>query len=400
VSPTTGRPRHPADEDRSAPGPDGGATGAREPEGDPTDDPTLAVYEASAARWRARRLPADVDAARALAARAGPPGGRRPLLDAGCGPGFFTAALGPGVVALDGAAAMLDLVAEAAPAAARVRADLAHLPFRRGGLGGAFARNAYVHVPRSRVPLALRDLHRALAVGAPVHVTLFAGDQEHGEWPDDDFPGRRFSLWPRPLLDDVLVGAGFLVDELHTRATGTGAGVHLIGATRARTLADTVAPGLRVLVCGLNPSVYAADAGVGFARPGNRFWPAAVAAGLVSRPGDADHALRVHGVGMTDLVKRATPGAAELTADEYRAGMARLERLVRWLTPGVVLVVGLAGWRAAVDRRAAPGPQPEGLGDRPVYVMPNTSGLNARSSLGDLTDHITAALALAAGDAG
>jgi TDG/mug DNA glycosylase family protein len=363
--------------------------------GEPPPDPTLGVYEASAARWRAARAPAGLDAARALAEGAGPPPGRGPLLDAGCGPGFCTAALGPGAVALDAAAAMLALVAQAAPGSPRVRADLAHLPFRRGSLGGAFARHAYVHLPRSGVPLALRDLHRSLAVGAPVHLTFFAGDQEHGEWPDDDFPGRRFSLWPGPLLDDVLVGAGFAVHERTTRPTDTGSGVHTVRATRGRTLADTVAPDLRVLVCGLNPSVYAADAGVGFARPGNRFWPAAVAAGLVSRPADPDHALHAHGVGMTDLVKRATPGAAELTAAEYRAGLGRLERLAGWLAPGVVLVVGLAGWRAAVDRRAAPGTQPQGLGGRPVYVMPNTSGLNARSSLRDLTDHIAAALVLA-----
>ena len=53
-------------------------------------------------------------------------------------------------------------------------------------------------------------------------------------------------------------------------------------ATRARSLPDTVGPGMRLLVCGLNPSVYSADAGIGFARPGNRFWPAAIAAGIVT----------------------------------------------------------------------------------------------------------------------
>ena len=100
---------------------------------------------------------------------------------------------------------------------------------------------------------------------------------------------------------------------------------------------------------------------------------------------------------MTDLVKRATVAAAELTADEYRAGLARIERLVRWLRPGALCVVGLAGWRAAADRRARPGVQPGGLGGVPVYVMPSTSGLHARSSLGELTDHLRAAARLADG---
>jgi len=151
---------------------------------------------------------------------------------------------------------------------------------------------------------------------------------------------------------------------------------------------------MRMLVCGLNPSLYAADAGVGFARPGNRFWPAALAAGLVTVDRDADHALWHHGVGMTDLVKRATVAASELTADEYRAGLERVEGLVRWLQPGAVCFVGLAGWRAAVDRRARPGVQPTGLADVPVYVMPSTSGLNARTPLNDLTEHLRSAAAL------
>jgi hypothetical protein len=56
-----------------------------------------------------------------------------------------------------------------------------------------------------------------------------------------------------------------------------------------------------------------------------------------------------------------------------------------------VCVVGLAGWRAAVDRRAVPGWQERRLGDRPVYVMPSTSGLNAATPLTDLTAHLQAA---------
>jgi len=151
----------------------------------------------------------------------------------------------------------------------------------------------------------------------------------------------------------------------------------------------------RILVCGLNPSVYSADAGIGFARPGNRFWAAALAAGIVTVDRDTRAALTGRGVGMTDLVKRATPRADELTRDEYRDGLARVERLVQWLQPGAVCFVGLAGWRAAVDRKAVAGVQPDGIGGRPAYVMPSTSGLNAHSRLDDLADHLRAAAALA-----
>jgi TDG/mug DNA glycosylase family protein len=142
------------------------------------------------------------------------------------------------------------------------------------------------------------------------------------------------------------------------------------------------------LICGLNPSLHAADMGVGFGRPGNRFWPAALAAGLVSVDRDPTHALEHHGIGMTDLVKRATRRADELDRVDYQEGVARLGRLCGELVPAAVCMVGLAGWRAAVDRTAVAGWQPTDLGGRPVYVMPSTSGLNAHSRLDDLTEHL------------
>jgi TDG/mug DNA glycosylase family protein len=359
-------------------------------------DPTLAVYRTRADEWRDRRGPARLADAVALGRRAAA-GGTGPVADLGCGPGWHTGALAvhgaPAPVAVDAVAEMLDLAGRAAPGARRVRADLAALPFRRGTLGGAWAAKSYVHLPRSEVPLALADLHRALAVGAPVELELFAGDDEHVTFADDDFPGRRFSRWPPALLAHVVVGAGFAVEHLGPSPERDD---HLVvRAVRARTLADTVGPGMRLLVCGLNPSAYAADAGVGFARPGNRFWPAALRAGLVTRDRDPWDALRGHGVGMTDLVKRATPRADALGAAEYAAGIERLDALCAWLRPAAVCLVGLAGWRAAVDRRARAGLQARPLGGRPVHVMPSTSGLNAHARLDDLVDHLRAAAALA-----
>jgi TDG/mug DNA glycosylase family protein len=168
-----------------------------------------------------------------------------------------------------------------------------------------------------------------------------------------------------------------------------------VNATRLRTLPDIVGPGMRLLMVGLNPSEYSADRGFGFARPGNRFWPAALAAGVVTRAHDPRHALAVDGLGMTDLVKRATPRADGLTAAEYQDGLTRVEHLVEWLQPRAVCVAGLAGWRAAVDRKAVAGVQARTVGGRPAYVMPNPSGLNAHDTVATLTDHLRAALALA-----
>ena len=167
-------------------------------------------------------------------------------------------------------------------------------------------------------------------------------------------------------------------------------------ATRLRTLPDFVGPGMRLLVVGLNPSVYSADLGVGFGRPGNRFWPAALTAGLVTRDRDPLHALRVDRVGMTDLVKRATPGGRRTrrrrsTATDWRGSSSSS----RGSNRGAVCFLGLAGWRVAVDRKAVAGVQARELGGRPVYVMPNPSGLNAHDTVATLADHLRAALALA-----
>jgi TDG/mug DNA glycosylase family protein len=348
---------------------------------------TVQVYEERAVDWRDQRPPRFVGDAHELRDRT--PNGAV-TVDLGCGSGGYLPHLATPVVALDAAYAMVALARDAAPASWPVRGDLEALPFRRNALGAAWARASYLHVRNEQLPMALWDLHRSLAVGAPAVLSLRQGEHS-GPIDDDDFPGRWFAEWTRDALLDVLVGAGFDVEALEGEATGEWLTARLV---RARTLADSVGPGMRLLVCGLNPSVYAADAGVGFARPGNRFWPAALAAGIVPVDRDPQAALAA-GVGMTDLVKRATPGASELTREEYHAGLERVERLVRWLRPGAVCFVGLAGWRAARDRRATPGVQPERLGDRPVYVMPNTSGLNARVPLAELTDHLRAAHDLA-----
>lgn len=354
------------------------------------DRSTVDIYEAESERYEAQRIPRH----RAEAERFGQRVHGGPVVDLGCGPGWYTTALGEPVVALDAAVAMLRRTRQVAPTCLPVQADLMALPFRRGALDGAWARNSYVHLHAVDVPMALADLHRALRVDAPVELTFFGGEGEgRGVFPDDDLPGRWFSTWRRPRLEDVVVGAGFDLEELEEEHRPGGEIGFTVRATRARTLADTVGPGMRVLVSGLNPSVRSADAGRAFFTPGNRFWPAALAAGLASRDRDPRHALTHHGMGMTDLVKRATPRADGLTAAEYRAGLERLGHLCEWLQPGAVCFVGLAGWRSAVDRKATAGWQPTTLGGRPVYVLPSTSGANASSQLPDLTAHLRAVVA-------
>jgi double-stranded uracil-DNA glycosylase len=353
------------------------------------DRPTVDVYEQRGTDWAARRRPVRKAHARIFATQVTP---GAPRVDLGCGAGRYTAELGIPVLGLDASAAMLRSCRAVVPSALLVQGDLEALPFGSRRLGGGWANMSYLHVPSVRLPLALSDLHRVLAVGAPLDLQVLYGDYEGSSLPQDDVGGRFFACWRPNALRDVLVGAGF--DVLDSEVDGD---VLRVRARRLRTLPDVVGPGMSLLVVGLNPSLYAADAGVGFARSGNRFWPAALACGLVSVDRDPCHALRRHGVGMTDLVKRATVGAAELTATEYRQGLARVERLAQWLAPKALCMVGLAGWRAAVDGDAVAGVQSKPLGGRPVYVMPSTSGANAHTRPNDVVAHLQAAAELAAG---
>ena len=147
-----------------------------------------------------------------------------------------------------------------------------------------------------------------------------------------------------------------------------------------RTLRDVIASDLDVLFCGINPGLYSAATGWHFARPGNRFWPALAASGLtpVQLHPSQRRELLACGIGITNLVSRATAAADELTADEIRAGRPRLERKVRRYRPLAVAIVGIGAYRIAFGRpRATFGRQPEELAGALLWVLPNTSGLNA-----------------------
>jgi TDG/mug DNA glycosylase family protein len=355
------------------------------------DRATVDVYERAAREWAARRGPGPTDRLDAFA-RSVLPGA--PSLDLGAGPGWHTARLPGPAIAADAAVEMLRLVPGHAPRAWRVAADLEALPFRTGALGGCWSQKTLHHVPAERLPLALWDVHRCLRVGAPLGVSVLGPVDEDPDAAEAavqdpgamEFPGRHFSTWRVGAMVDVVVGAGFQV----TDAALDGEWVR-VRATRARTLADTVGPAMSLLLVGLNPSEHAADHGVGFARPGNRFWPAALASGIVTRDRDPRHALVAHGVGMTDLAKRATPRADAIAPAEFREGAQRVARLVSWLRPRAVCFVGLTGYRAAVRPGAAVGWQAEPFAGRPAYVMANPSGANAHVGVDDLARHLRAA---------
>ncbi|MEW2050023.1 G/U mismatch-specific DNA glycosylase [Streptomyces sp. NBC_00377] len=151
-------------------------------------------------------------------------------------------------------------------------------------------------------------------------------------------------------------------------------------AARDRLVPDVVAGGLRVLFCGINPGLMTAASGHHFARPGNRFWPVLHLSGFTPRllrPAEQQELLS-YGLGITNVVARATARADELTAREYRDGGRLLAEKVTRLKPRWLAVVGVTAYRAAFDdRKAAVGPQERLIGDTRVWVLPNPSGLNA-----------------------
>jgi TDG/mug DNA glycosylase family protein len=161
-------------------------------------------------------------------------------------------------------------------------------------------------------------------------------------------------------------------------------------AAQNKNVRDVIAPGLRVLFCGINPGLYSGATGHHFARPGNRFWPTLHEAGFTPRllhPSE-ERELLEYGFGITNLVPRATATADELTPDELVAGQRRLKSKVKRYQPQVVAVLGISAYRTAFAQKdAVPGQQPERLADAVVWVLPNPSGLNAHYQLANLVEH-------------
>jgi TDG/mug DNA glycosylase family protein len=165
---------------------------------------------------------------------------------------------------------------------------------------------------------------------------------------------------------------------------------------RGRSIPDLMPERPRLVFVGINPGLWTAATGVPFAHPGNRFYPALVMAGIIPRIpviGDegmpeADRRMFLDaGIGISNLVARATARADELERDELRSGARRLEEdVVRWRAR-VVAIVGLTAYRQGFGRpRAVAGPQRENLGSAELWVVPNPSGLNAHDTVASLAE--------------
>lgn len=159
-----------------------------------------------------------------------------------------------------------------------------------------------------------------------------------------------------------------------------------------RALPDYLALGLDIVFVGINPGLYSAARRHYYARPGNLFWRALHESGLTPErlgPED-DERLPTFGLGLTDVVARASRGSGDLSAEELaRSGRALLSKMRRY-APRIVCFNGLTGHRACFGRAATPGLQPDRIGRARVYVAPSTSRRNAAYSPEAVIGHFRA----------
>jgi TDG/mug DNA glycosylase family protein len=142
-------------------------------------------------------------------------------------------------------------------------------------------------------------------------------------------------------------------------------------------------PALALLFVGINPGLLSAREGRHFANPSNAFWRLLHEAGFTPRrlaPREQESLLD-RGIGITNLVPRATPGVAELGASDMARGRVELARKISRYRPRAVVFVGITAYRAFAQKpssvRIACGEQPERFAEARVFVVPNPSGRNA-----------------------
>lgn len=161
-----------------------------------------------------------------------------------------------------------------------------------------------------------------------------------------------------------------------------------LDAARHRRVRDVIAPDLRVVFCGINPGLYSAWTGHHFAKAGNRFWPVLHLSGFTPRilaPSEKHEMLGL-GLGVTNVVMRATATAAELSPEELVAGGRRLVAKMNRYRPRFLAILGIGAYRSAFGRpKAVIGLQSESIGNTQLWVLPNPSGLNANYQKDELS---------------
>ena len=154
-----------------------------------------------------------------------------------------------------------------------------------------------------------------------------------------------------------------------------------------RTIEDVIDYNLKVLFCGINPGIWSGATGHHFAKPGNRFWKTLHLAGFSDRilhPSE-EHELLENGYGITNIVKRTSARADELSNEEIIHGGKNLTKKIKKFTPQFLAVLGIGTYRTAFQQpKAKLGLQDETIGETRIWLLPNPSGLNAHYQLNNL----------------
>ena len=138
------------------------------------------------------------------------------VLDVGCGTGrdlAWLAEQGAVVVGGDRSAGMLAQARQHA-AGSLLQLDMRSLPFADGACGGVWSSASLLHLPKQDAPGALAEMHRVMAAGCPLMLSIQEGDGEVWEPSPYGSPVERFFARYRPAEAEALVaGAGFLIQE-------------------------------------------------------------------------------------------------------------------------------------------------------------------------------------------
>jgi TDG/mug DNA glycosylase family protein len=153
----------------------------------------------------------------------------------------------------------------------------------------------------------------------------------------------------------------------------------IVPAVARSAVPDVLAPGLRIVFCGINPGYRSSAAGAHFANPRNDFWRLLADAGLTPRTLDPQeqHTLPGYGYGLTNAAFRTTRGSGDLRKGDFAGSAERLERIAGELRPGFIAFVGKAAYQGPFGGRPELGLQERRLEDTRLFVLPSTSPANA-----------------------
>lgn len=153
------------------------------------------------------------------------------------------------------------------------------------------------------------------------------------------------------------------------------------------TVPDVIGTRLKILFVGINPGLYSGAVHHHFAKPGNRFWVTLYRSGFTDKllsPFEESELLK-YKIGITNIVKKATASASELSRKELIDGGQELEKKVAIFRPAIVAFVGIGAYRTAYGRvRTKIGLQEETMSKSRIWVLPNPSGINANYQIDEL----------------